>query len=397
MALFSSTHKSFNDRDLNCENPDTFPPEGEIAVDNTTCKRVRTPLCTVGRAEGNDIVLTGDVCISRSHFRIMNQDDVFALQDVCSYNGTYVNNAPVLEPCILQSEDLITIGLTTLKFVISSNNTPFLIDVSGPRRRTTTSTGDDNLETTQAPASDNVPRQESRTSEQPKKPALRMSSELRASHQLIEDDSTTNQATLIMSLHNMHVTLHNMYISCRELSEECRSKQIALENTQERISHLESLIDRVSQDDFVIQTCIKLLFGLGWTVGRVPTDPYDLRLISGGACVAVARLCLGKEGINRDDITNLQASQTLVWCDQLTEPKGILLGHFNPEETPLGGDFGGSMVHDYAKKKKICLISHVQLLSLHRKAVASATCADWMKKLILSTDGAFSEKYIDID
>src|SRR5919202_504167 len=71
------------------------------------------PEVTIGRVQGNDIVLPkGNV--SKRHARIVLKDGKFIIVDLKSTNGTYVNGRKITSPLVIKSTDKIYIGDYTL-------------------------------------------------------------------------------------------------------------------------------------------------------------------------------------------------------------------------------------------------------------------------------------------
>jgi pilus assembly protein CpaF len=67
------------------------------------------PEVTIGRVQGNDIVLPkGNV--SKRHARIVLKDGKFIIVDLKSTNGTYVNGRKITSPLVVRSADKIYIG-----------------------------------------------------------------------------------------------------------------------------------------------------------------------------------------------------------------------------------------------------------------------------------------------
>ena len=68
-----------------------------IHLDNDPSHRheLTQPVTTVGRAETNDIVLDGDMRVSRQHARLNLQEGQWVLTDSNSANGTLVNGERV--------------------------------------------------------------------------------------------------------------------------------------------------------------------------------------------------------------------------------------------------------------------------------------------------------------
>src|SRR5947207_10694946 len=67
------------------------------------------PEITIGRVQGNDIVLPkGNV--SKRHARIVLKDGKFIIVDLKSTNGTYVNGRKITSPLVVKESDKIYIG-----------------------------------------------------------------------------------------------------------------------------------------------------------------------------------------------------------------------------------------------------------------------------------------------
>lgn len=77
------------------------------------------PRTTAGRHPRGDIFLD-DVTVSRKHAEFINNDGVFAVRDVGSLNGTYVNRERI-EQVELNSGDEVQIGKYRLTFHASPN------------------------------------------------------------------------------------------------------------------------------------------------------------------------------------------------------------------------------------------------------------------------------------
>src|SRR3989442_5096245 len=70
---------------------------------------VNKPEVTIGRVQGNDIVLPkGNV--SKRHARIVLKDGKFIIVDLKSTNGTYVNGRKITSPLVVKGSDKIYIG-----------------------------------------------------------------------------------------------------------------------------------------------------------------------------------------------------------------------------------------------------------------------------------------------
>lgn len=71
--------------------------------------------CVIGRAPDVDFTLE-DANASRRHSRVLAEGDSYAIEDLGSRNGTYVNGARVLQRQALRDGDVVRIGGTELIF-----------------------------------------------------------------------------------------------------------------------------------------------------------------------------------------------------------------------------------------------------------------------------------------
>ena len=79
---------------------------------------------TIGRSAGNELVLA-DPEVSRRHVRVLRRADGYAVEDIGSTNGTFVNGQRVSHLTLLQDGDTIDLGDTVrLRFVSSRAAAP---------------------------------------------------------------------------------------------------------------------------------------------------------------------------------------------------------------------------------------------------------------------------------
>jgi hypothetical protein len=76
---------------------------------STTVVDLGTEAVTIGRKPHNTIQLT-EQNISRSHAKLIFQDDGWLIEDLHSFNGVKVNGVPIHEPTLVRATDLIQIG-----------------------------------------------------------------------------------------------------------------------------------------------------------------------------------------------------------------------------------------------------------------------------------------------
>jgi pilus assembly protein CpaF len=103
------------------------------------------PEVTIGRVQGNDIVLPkGNV--SKRHARIVLKDGKFIIVDLKSTNGTYVNGRKITSPLVVKDSDKIYIG----DFIVGVDEAASG-EGDGPSETTTSPPGGDRLAAMAAP------------------------------------------------------------------------------------------------------------------------------------------------------------------------------------------------------------------------------------------------------
>ena len=72
----------------------------------------------IGRQEDNDVVID-NLAVSRRHAQLVQKGDKFILEDLNSFNGTFVNDKKI-DACELKDGDTILIGKHTLVFLVGN-------------------------------------------------------------------------------------------------------------------------------------------------------------------------------------------------------------------------------------------------------------------------------------
>src|ERR1700749_555390 len=94
------------------------------------------PEVTIGRVQGNDIVLPkGNV--SKRHARIVLEDGKFIIVDLKSTNGTYVNGRKITSPLVVKDSDKIYIG----DFIVGVDEAASGVEGDCPSESTTSPPG----------------------------------------------------------------------------------------------------------------------------------------------------------------------------------------------------------------------------------------------------------------
>lgn len=86
---------------------------GDLAIDKRTFSFDN--MITIGRNSDNDIVID-DKYVSHYHAQIKNIKSNYLLEDLKSINNTYLNDEILLKEKVLNSGDIIKIGMVTFKF-----------------------------------------------------------------------------------------------------------------------------------------------------------------------------------------------------------------------------------------------------------------------------------------
>jgi hypothetical protein len=74
------------------------------------------PETTIGRAEGVDIALFGDMNVEKVHARIVLKGDRYMLVDSNTPGGTFINGERISGPTPLSSGDMIGVGRSMVRF-----------------------------------------------------------------------------------------------------------------------------------------------------------------------------------------------------------------------------------------------------------------------------------------
>jgi hypothetical protein len=110
-ALKSGAHKSAG------------PVIGTLTTSDGTMHPLLDEVTTVGRVEGNGIIIT-DASVSSKHARLLRSATGFAIEDVGSRNGTFVNGDAVKEARALTDGDVVRIGKVLLTFNLAAETKP---------------------------------------------------------------------------------------------------------------------------------------------------------------------------------------------------------------------------------------------------------------------------------
>ncbi len=79
------------------------------------------PKCKIGRDEINDIVINGDLAVSRFHFLIIRENNQYFIDDCQSRHGTFLNGNQVQKREPINDGDVLKVGISLFWFVVESS------------------------------------------------------------------------------------------------------------------------------------------------------------------------------------------------------------------------------------------------------------------------------------
>jgi hypothetical protein len=144
-----------------------------------------------------------------------------------------------------------------------------------------------------------------------------------------------------------------------------------------------------AQGEHLIQACTRVFERLGWQVKIAMGSTDELWLIEDDKTQAIVRLVHCTGAPNRSELAALAESVITYWGAHEIEPKGILVASTfadkPPQERP-DEDFPDSM-SDFAKRKNLCLLTTMQLLSIFRDLDISEPLPKTIRENLLTTSG----------
>jgi DNA-binding CsgD family transcriptional regulator len=99
--------------------PTVFQPTVfEVSSEAGTARHpARSAQVRVGRALDNDVVLDGELTVSRQHAEFAHDGDGWTVRDVGSQNGTFVNGERIATVTPIGSADVVGVGAVTVRLV----------------------------------------------------------------------------------------------------------------------------------------------------------------------------------------------------------------------------------------------------------------------------------------
>ncbi len=97
--------------------------EGRV-IDKFVCE---TEVTTIGRERTNDVVIE-NISVSRTHVQIREDQDKYIVSDLGSTNGTFLNDARLLNSEI-KDGDVLKLGKVELEFQKEEKSETFVFDI----------------------------------------------------------------------------------------------------------------------------------------------------------------------------------------------------------------------------------------------------------------------------
>jgi hypothetical protein len=175
------------------------------------------------------------------------------------------------------------------------------------------------------------------------------------------------------------------------LNEQVKAAQQKIQDVQSRVALTRGLRNVLlsSQGEELVEGCSKVLSLLGWEVKISDDDKHELRLNGGEKDVCIASIVWTTTQADRTHLAQLSISQTRFWCEQGTEPKGILIVSKASESEPeqlSSSDFTSELA-EYAKKKNVCLMTTLQLLSIYKEVALNKGNVDKVREKMAESSG----------
>jgi hypothetical protein len=179
------------------------------------------------------------------------------------------------------------------------------------------------------------------------------------------------------------------------VEEQIRLAQIKAKELEDRIDRMDALKNALLSADgpALVEACTKVFSRLGWTVKEAIGGDGELWLMEDEKTQAIVRLHYSTAQPNRAELASLAESVITYWGAHEVEPKGILVASAyadKPLQERPDEDFPDSM-HDFAKRKNLCLLTTCQLLAVFRDLEISQVDAKKVRENILTTSGRVPE------
>ena len=368
-----------------------LPTSAVCLIDMVTNKvmAVAIPMCKIGRDIANDIAIPGDRSMSRFHFQIRYTGDDYYIEDCGSRNGTFLNGSPIAIPRKLQNNDTISAGISRYQFtftdeagqLISENAIPDGVPQSPAS--TCSRIVYDNSARDISSALEKLrgsldPAQNGTPTEEPSLRSLPPQSlpDTGAPPPWLEDYSFNEIEKLMHEKERLNGLIEEIRQDIKQID-----RKIAV--SQAVAYHL-----LASQGAELAQAVKQVLELLDWYSESALNAPHEITLKKGPRVEAVARIICCDNEPTPKDFELLINQQAVIWCQSNYEPKGIMIVQMRPELSPAQRPQFSKDFLENMRRKKVCIITPAQLLSMYRQLVLQSGDRRDAKEHLLNTCGA---------
>jgi hypothetical protein len=367
-----------------------LPDSPVCLIDMVTNKAmpVAVPMCKIGRDVSNDIPIPGDRSMSRFHIQIRYTGEDYYIEDCGSRNGTFLNGSPIAIPRKLQNNDTISAGISRYQFslteaaqhlVISENAIP---DGIPPNPASTCSrivydnsardisSALEKLRGSLDPAPNGVPTEEPNVRAMPQ--AL---PDTGAPPPWLEDYSFNEIEKLMQEKDRLNGLIEEIRQDIKQIDRKIAVSQAVAYNLL------------ASQGAELAQAVKQVLELLDWYSESTMNAPHEITLKKGPRIEAVGRIICCDNEPTPKDLEALISQQAVIWCQLNYEPKGIMIVQMRPELSPTQRPQFSKDFLENMRRKKVCVMTPSQLLSMYRILVLQAGDRKNAKELILNNSG----------
>lgn len=188
--------------------------------------------------------------------------------------------------------------------------------------------------------------------------------------------------------------VENLKLELMEMKEQLRMMEIKVAKKEQKIYDIETVEGALvwSIQDELIEAVIKVFNSFGWHASKLSTNSNEILLVDGDKAEAIVRVIRSHEQPQRTELSELCESVVNYWAEHEHEPKAILLAaawsDLSPHERKEA-DFP-EFFEDFSQKKKICLLTSMQLLSLYREFLGKNLDFAQIKEQLLHKSGLLS-------
>lgn len=349
---------------------------------------VTIPMCKVGRDLANDIPIPGDRSMSRFHFQIRCTGTDYYIEDCGSRNGTFLNGSPIAIPRKLQNGDTISAGISRYQLTIQENA---VVSISE----------DSMLQGEPPSGASTCSRIVYDSSARDISTALeKLRGSLDSSNNGVPTEDQSNLRSLPSALPDTGAPppwLEDYsFDEIEKLMEEKERLNTLIEEIRQDVKQIDRKIAvsqavayhlLASQGPELAQAIKQVLELLDWYGESNLNSAHEITFKKGAKAEAVVRVICCNSDPTPKDLECLVNQQAVVWCQSNYEPKGIMVVQLRPELSPSQRPAFNANFLENMRRKKICVLTPTQLLSMYRILVLQNGDRKQAKEALMNTHG----------